>query len=142
MVECCDFDGLRSLLFDFLKYAVELVPRCGLQAKLKLHIADLETGIAGCGQRDFHKLLPRNMRCRKVLAAKVEPDKRIHLDLSAVNACTCVAATTDVSGSFEEIVSVIPDKDNACAIVSDGDSASGTSIPVWYLAEDNNFRMV
>jgi len=78
----------------------------------------------------------------KVLAAKVECDKRIRLDLSAVNACTCVAATTDVSGSFDEIVSIIPDKDNACAIVPDADIASGTTLPVWYLAEDNNFRMV
>ena len=78
----------------------------------------------------------------KVLASRVESDRRIQLDLSVVNACTCVIATTDVSGSFEEIVSVIPDKENACAIVSDADSASGTTIPVWYLAEDNNFRMV
>lgn len=78
----------------------------------------------------------------KVLAAKVEADRRVLPDSYTANSCTCICATTDISGSFSEILALLSDKENACAIIPDSDSADSTMMPVWYLAEDNNFRMV
>lgn len=78
----------------------------------------------------------------KVLAAKVREDQRA--DLSAVNesVCACIAATTDAGEGFSAVAGVLGDSENVNIIGVSVDSVNATSYPLWYLDEDNNFKLV
>lgn len=78
----------------------------------------------------------------KVLAVKVVPDTRVDLSQNSGSMCSCIIATTDAGEGFSEITSCVDDPDNVSIIGLSVASANSTSLPLWYLDEDNNFKMV
>lgn len=78
----------------------------------------------------------------KVLAVKVENDQRLDFTALESGSCACIAATTDTSGDFGELIKKIPDPENACVIVPDVKAAHKLQVPVWFLDDDNNFKPV
>lgn len=77
----------------------------------------------------------------KVLSVKVS-DERINLQHLTENICACVVASTDFTEDFYKIISMIPDKDNVSGIAPAHISSKCTEIPIWYLDDDNNFKLV
>ncbi len=75
----------------------------------------------------------------KVLAEKVVPERRIKLH--SVSACACLIASTDISGEIAEMVSQLEDKDSALILGVSADSRNDSGLPMWYLDDDNNFRV-
>lgn len=76
----------------------------------------------------------------KVLAAKVERDRRIRIDASA--ACSCVIASTECSADLSSIISAFEDKENVSLIGASVHSKNETDCKMWYLDGDNNFKLV
>lgn len=76
----------------------------------------------------------------KVLAVKVQTDKRISVDTSS--ACSCVIASTDCSASLNSVISVFEDKENINLIGASSQEINGTACRMWYLDGDNNFKLV
>lgn len=83
-----------------------------------------------------------NQLLLKVLAVKVVPDKRIDLKQIGTSVCACVIATTDAGGDFAVVTDCIENTENASIIGLSVASANSTSLPLWYLDEDNNFKLV
>ncbi len=75
----------------------------------------------------------------KVLAEKVVPERRIKLH--SVSACACLIASTDISGEIAEMVPQLEDKDSALILGVSADSRNDSGLPMWYLDDDNNFRV-
>ncbi len=75
----------------------------------------------------------------KVLASKVERDRRIRIDGTAV--CSCVIASTDCSADLNGIISTFEDKDSVALIGSSANSKNETDCKMWYLDGDNNFKL-
>ena len=78
----------------------------------------------------------------KVLAVKVVPDKRVDISQTGGSVCACVIATTDASGDFGVITRNIDSPDNISIIGLSPATPNSTSLPLWYLDEDNNFKLV
>ena len=78
----------------------------------------------------------------KVLAAKVIPDKRVDLSHVGGSVCACVIATTDAAGDFGVITRHVDSPDNISIIGLSPTTPNGTSLPMWYLDEENNFKSV
>lgn len=78
----------------------------------------------------------------KVLAVKLVTGKRLDLEMTAENFCACIIATTDISGTFSELTDSVPNKENVCVIVPDEKDSVKIQLPVWYLTDDNNFKLV
>lgn len=79
----------------------------------------------------------------KVIAVRQECDSRLNPGSFAEKSCTYIAATTDLnSGSLPELINGIPDKSNTCIVIPDDKKVEKFDLPVWYLADDNNFRQV
>ena len=78
----------------------------------------------------------------KVLAVKVIPDKRVDLSHLGGSVCACVIATTDASGDFGTITRTVDSPDNISIVGLSPSTPNSTSLPMWYLDEDNNFRSV
>ena len=78
----------------------------------------------------------------KVLAVKVVPDTRVDIRQAGQSVCACVIATTDAGEGFSLITDAIENKDNISIIGLSAASANSTSMPLWYLDEENNFKMV
>lgn len=78
----------------------------------------------------------------KVLAVKVEKDKRLAIGNNSENCCACIIATTDISGDFSVITDALQDKENSCIIVPEPQTTDAVQLPVWYLTDDNNFKLV
>lgn len=76
----------------------------------------------------------------KVLAEKVVPERRIKLH--SVSACACLIASTDVSEEIAAMVSQLEDKDSALIMGVSADSSNDSGLPMWYLDDDNNFKLV
>ena len=76
----------------------------------------------------------------KVLAVKVVEDRRIEIGGSDV--CTCLIATTDAGNGVSAILDRIADKNTASILGISAESANSTGLPLWYLDEDDNFKMV
>lgn len=76
----------------------------------------------------------------RVLAVKVETDKRIKLDVNS--ACSCVIASTECSEDINDIASRFEDRDSVSLIGAWEKSVNRTEFPMWYLAGDNEFKMV
>jgi hypothetical protein len=56
--------------------------------------------------------------------------------------CACVIATTDAGGDFSAVTDCIENSENVSLIGLSAASANSTSLPLWYLDEDNNFKLV
>ena len=78
----------------------------------------------------------------KVLAVKVIPDKRVDLSHLGGSVYACVIATTDASGDFGTITRNVDSPDNISIVGLSPSTPNSTSLPMWYLDEDNNFRSV
>lgn len=76
----------------------------------------------------------------RVLAAKVETEKRIKLDVNS--ACSCVIASTECTEDINDLASRFEDKDGVSLIGAWEKSVNRTEFPMWYLAGDNDFKMV
>lgn len=76
----------------------------------------------------------------KVLASRVERDRRIRID--ATSACACVIASTDCSASINSVISAFEDKDAVSLIGASAQSRNETECKMWYLDGDNNFKLV
>ena len=83
-----------------------------------------------------------NQLLLKVLAIKVVHDKRIDLSNNSGSFCACVIATTDAGPGFAEVTHYIQDPENTSIIGLSFASVNTTSLKMWYLDEDNNFKMV
>lgn len=77
----------------------------------------------------------------KVLSVKVS-DIRVNLSQANENYCACIIASTDFTESFSEIIASLPDKENVSGIAPAHISKKPDNIPVWYLDNDNNFKLV
>jgi hypothetical protein rflaF_00200 len=78
----------------------------------------------------------------KVLAEKVVPSRRTDVSGISASVCSCVIATTKPCGDFSLITEAFRECENL-NIISPGitDSYKGSS-KVWYLDDDDNFKMV
>ncbi len=76
----------------------------------------------------------------KVLASRVERDRRIRID--AESACACVIASTDCSASINSVIAKFEDKDAVSLIGESARSKNETECKMWYLDGDNNFKLV
>ena len=83
-----------------------------------------------------------NQLLLKVLALRVEADKRIDLSQLSSSVCACVIATTDAGAGFSAVTEQVTSKDNISIIGLSAASANSTSLPLWYLDEDNNYKLV
>ncbi len=75
----------------------------------------------------------------KVLAEKVIPERRIRLH--STSACACLIASTDISDEIAAMVAQLEDKDSALILGVSADSRNDSGLPMWYLDDDNNFRV-
>ena len=78
----------------------------------------------------------------KVLAVKVVPDVRVDIRQAGSSVCSCIIATTDAGNGFSELSDAVEDPDNACVIGLSAASVNTSSLRLWYLDEENNFKMV
>ncbi len=78
----------------------------------------------------------------KVLTVGIEPDRRVNLSSEIGSCCASIIATTYANGTFSEITDALPDKDSSCGIVPFADNPPNVGIPLWYLAEDNTFKLI
>ncbi len=76
----------------------------------------------------------------KVLASRVERDRRISLDYTS--ACACVIASTDCSASINSVISAFEDKEAISLIGVSARDKNETECKMWYLDGDNNFKLV
>lgn len=77
----------------------------------------------------------------KVLSVKVAAE---HINLRQLNDnfCACIVASTDFSGEFEQLLRLFPDKEKVSGIAAAHIGESHVNIPIWYLDDDNNFKLV
>lgn len=75
----------------------------------------------------------------KVLASKVERNRRIRVDGTAV--CSCVIASTDCSADLNSIISTFEDKESIALIGASANSKNETDCKMWYLDGDDNFKL-
>ena len=78
----------------------------------------------------------------KVLSAKVETDRRIDVSQIDDSVCACMIATTDAGGDFTAIADKLGNGGNVSLIGVSVRTPNATSLPLWYLDEDNNFKLV
>ena len=78
----------------------------------------------------------------KVLSAKVETDRRIDVSQIDDSVCACMIATTDAGGDFTAIADKLGNGGNVNLIGVSVRTPNATSLPLWYLDEDNNFKLV
>ncbi|MCR4794310.1 MAG: DUF58 domain-containing protein [Ruminococcus sp.] len=83
-----------------------------------------------------------NQLLLKILSIRVIPDKRVDLSEVGSSVCACVIATTDAGAGFAAVADQLENKDNVSIIGLSVASANSTSLPLWYLDEENNFRLV
>lgn len=83
-----------------------------------------------------------NQLLLKVLAVKVIPDRRVDLSNVGNSICACVLGTTDAGGDITSLTRHVEDPDNINIIGVSPNTPNHTSLPMWYLDEDNNFRSV
>lgn len=78
----------------------------------------------------------------KVLAVRVKPNKRIDVSGLGGSVCACVLATTDAGDGFKAVTDNIPDSENVSLLGVEADTVNKTGLPLWYLDEGNNYKMV
>lgn len=83
-----------------------------------------------------------NQLLLKVLSIRVIPDKRVDISEVGSSVCSCVIATTDAGAGFSAVTDKLENKENVSLIGLSVASANSTSLPLWYLDEENNFKLV
>ena len=78
----------------------------------------------------------------KVLAVKVAEGKRVDVSTAATGSCACILATTDAGDSFVPVAESFTESDNVNILGISVDMPNSTAFPMWYLGEDNNFKLV
>ncbi|MBO5384588.1 MAG: DUF58 domain-containing protein [Ruminococcus sp.] len=78
----------------------------------------------------------------KVLAVKVESNRRIDVSGLEGSVCACVIATTDAGNDFKTVTDNMPDSQNVSLLGVTADTVNKTGLPLWYLDEGNNYKMV
>ncbi len=78
----------------------------------------------------------------KVLSVKVETESRISGEVLNNGVCARIIATSDLSESLDEIIDALPDKENSSIISPFNMSERKIQLPLWYLADNNNFELV
>ncbi len=78
----------------------------------------------------------------KVLAVKVRPGRRISLAANAGSVCTCLIATTDAGPGMAAVTDKLQDRESSSILGVSAESANATGLPLWYLDEDDNYKMV
>jgi len=78
----------------------------------------------------------------KVLAVKVAEGKRVDVSTVGVGVCACILATTDAGDSFAPVAESFKDSDNVNILGISASMPNSTNFPMWYLGEDNNFKLV
>lgn len=116
---------------------LEVLIRQGISCNFAYVSADGETVSESVDNPDYPEQL-----LLKVLAVKVENDRRIDLGGVVNSACACVIATTDCGDGISVLTEHFDNKENVC-LLSDKDSVKDTSdYQMWYLDSDNNFKLV
>lgn len=83
-----------------------------------------------------------NQLLLKVLSTRVLTDKRVDISGLGASVCACVIATTDAGAGFSAVTDQIESNENVSIIGLSVASANSTSLPLWYLDEENNFKLV
>ena len=78
----------------------------------------------------------------KVLSVKVASDTRIDVSRVEDSVCACIIATTDAGAGFAAITDKLESTDNVSLIGASLNTPNSTELPLWYLDDDNNFKMV
>lgn len=78
----------------------------------------------------------------KVLAVKVVPGRRINVSAVNESVCACIIATTDAGVGFPVVSDKFEGAANVNIIGVSVNTRNDTSFPLWYLGEDNNFKLV
>lgn len=78
----------------------------------------------------------------KILSVKVAPDTRIDLTRLDDSACACVIATTDIGTDLAFALEKFENKDSISLVGVSAKAPNATDLPLWYLDDDNNFKMV
>ena len=78
----------------------------------------------------------------KVLAVKVVPGLRLDMTKLGADVCACVVATTYPGGDFAEITSGLSRNAEFSVIAPDVTDTYKGGADLWYLDEDNNYKLV
>ena len=78
----------------------------------------------------------------KVLAVKVEAGRRVALSSIGGSPCSCVIGTTDAGIGFDAVTAGLENPDNSCIIGLSHATPNQSPLPLWYLDEENNFKLV
>jgi len=77
----------------------------------------------------------------KVLAVNVREGRRISVPAENSSVCACLIATTDAGPGLAAVTDKL-DKETSSILGVSAESANVTGLPMWYLDEDETFRMV
>lgn len=77
----------------------------------------------------------------KVLAVRVKEERRIVVPMENRSVCACLIATTDAGTGLTEVTDKL-DKETSSILGVSAESANVTGLPMWYLDDDETFRMV
>lgn len=78
----------------------------------------------------------------KLLACKVVEGQRIDIAAANEKVCACILATTDAGAGVEAIIGRMGGTENISIVGISPSTPNSTQYPLWYLDEDNNFKMV
>lgn len=78
----------------------------------------------------------------KVLAVPVVPGRRLDIGNAASGVCSCLIATTDAGKGLTAVTDKLEDKSRTSILGVSAESANDTGLPLWYLDEDENYKMV
>ena len=78
----------------------------------------------------------------RVLAVRVENDRRISLGGTVNSACACVIATTDCTDGISVLTEHFDNKENVCLLTDKDHATEASDMQIWYLDSDNNFKLV
>lgn len=78
----------------------------------------------------------------KVLAVKVEKGQRLDVRRFSDSVCACVAATTDAGEGFSAVLDAVGECESVTLIGDSVRTVNKTSYPLWFLDDDNNFKLV
>ena len=83
-----------------------------------------------------------NQLLLKVLSTRVITDKRVDISGMSSSVCACVIATTDAGEGFSAVTDHLESNENVSILGLSIASANSTSLPLWYLDEENNFKLL
>ena len=78
----------------------------------------------------------------KILSVRVTEGRRIDFGKLDSSVCAFVVATTDAGPKFSGIIRKTDESDNMCILGISAESANASGLPLWYLDENNTFKLV